>query len=116
MCRGTRSRVNRSRWGCCCPLWRPAGVCLTDSTRRLNRAGALKLIWEEREWPSATRRPHLPPGRIWPGFPLPDSYGTPARLDLPGVTLLTGGVVAIVWALVRGNQSGWGSAEIAQAA
>jgi MFS family permease len=41
---------------------------------------------------------------------LPDSYGTPARLDLPGVTLLTGGVVAIVWALVRANQSGWGSA------
>jgi EmrB/QacA subfamily drug resistance transporter len=43
---------------------------------------------------------------------LPDSYGAPERLDLPGVTLLTGGVVAIVWALVRANQSGWASAEI----
>ena len=43
---------------------------------------------------------------------LPDSYGTPERLDLPGVTLLTGSVVAIVWALVRVNQSGWASAEI----
>ena len=43
---------------------------------------------------------------------LPGSYGIPARFDLPGVTLLTGGVVAIVWALVRANQSGWGSAEI----
>jgi|SRR5271166_1328877 len=32
--------------------------------------------------------------------------------DLLGVTLLTGGVVAIVWALVRANQSGWASAEI----
>jgi EmrB/QacA subfamily drug resistance transporter len=43
---------------------------------------------------------------------LPDSYGTPARLDLPGVALLTGSVVAIVWALVRANASGWASAEI----
>ena len=43
---------------------------------------------------------------------LPDSYGAPERLDLLGVTLLTGGVVAIVWALVRANQSGWASAEI----
>jgi EmrB/QacA subfamily drug resistance transporter len=43
---------------------------------------------------------------------LPESYGAPERLDLVGVTLLTGGVVAIVWALVRANQSGWASAEI----
>ena len=43
---------------------------------------------------------------------LPDSYGARERLDLPGVTLLTGSVVAIVWALVRANQSGWGNAEI----
>jgi EmrB/QacA subfamily drug resistance transporter len=43
---------------------------------------------------------------------LPDSYGAPGRLDLPGVTLVTGGIVAIVWALVRANQSGWASGEI----
>jgi MFS family permease len=43
---------------------------------------------------------------------LPDSQGAPERLDLPGVTLVTGGVVAIVWALVRANQTGWASAEI----
>ena len=43
---------------------------------------------------------------------LPDSHGAQERLDLPGVTLLTGGVVAIVLALVRANQSGWASAEI----
>ena len=43
---------------------------------------------------------------------LPDSYGTRERLDLPGVALITGAVVAIVWALVRANQSGWASAEI----
>jgi EmrB/QacA subfamily drug resistance transporter len=43
---------------------------------------------------------------------LPGSYGAPERLDLPGVTLVTGGVVAIIWALVRANQAGWASAEI----
>lgn len=43
---------------------------------------------------------------------LPDSYGGRERFDLLGVTLVTGGVVAIVWALVRGDQSGWASAEI----
>ena len=43
---------------------------------------------------------------------LPDSYGPQERLDPLGVTLVTGGVVAIVWALVRANQAGWVSAEI----
>src|SRR5580693_6197398 len=43
---------------------------------------------------------------------LPDSHGAPERLDLPGTALPTGGVVAIVWALVRADQSGWGSTEI----
>ena len=43
---------------------------------------------------------------------LPDSYGAQERLDPLGVTLVTGGVVAIVWALVRANQAGWASAEI----
>jgi EmrB/QacA subfamily drug resistance transporter len=43
---------------------------------------------------------------------LPESYGAPERLDPVGVALVTGGVVALVWALVRANQSGWASAEI----
>jgi len=43
---------------------------------------------------------------------LPESYGAPEGLDLAGVALVTGGVVALVWALVRANQSGWASAEI----
>ena len=43
---------------------------------------------------------------------LPESYGARERLDLTGVALVTGGVVAIVWALVRANQAGWGSPEI----
>ena len=43
---------------------------------------------------------------------LPESYGARERLDLGGVGLVTGGVVAIVWALVRADQSGWASPEI----
>jgi MFS family permease len=43
---------------------------------------------------------------------LPESYGAPEGLDLAGVALVTGGVVALVWGLVRANQSGWASAEI----
>jgi EmrB/QacA subfamily drug resistance transporter len=43
---------------------------------------------------------------------LPESRGARERLDLAGVGLVTGGVVAIVWALVRASQSGWASPEI----
>jgi MFS family permease len=43
---------------------------------------------------------------------LPESHGTPERLDLAGVSLVTAGVVALVWALTRSNDAGWGSAEI----
>jgi EmrB/QacA subfamily drug resistance transporter len=43
---------------------------------------------------------------------LPESYGPPARLDLPGVALISAGVTAGVWGLVRASQAGWGSAEI----
>ena len=43
---------------------------------------------------------------------LPESHGARERLDLTGVTLVTGGVVAIVWALVRASQAGWASPEI----
>jgi EmrB/QacA subfamily drug resistance transporter len=43
---------------------------------------------------------------------LPDTYGPAERLDLPGAALVTGGVVAVVWALVRAGQAGWASAEI----
>ena len=42
---------------------------------------------------------------------LPESRGARERLDLVGAALVTAAVVAIVWALVRGDQSGWTSAE-----
>jgi EmrB/QacA subfamily drug resistance transporter len=43
---------------------------------------------------------------------LPESHGAPERLDLVGVSLVTAGVVALVWALTRANDVGWASAEI----
>jgi EmrB/QacA subfamily drug resistance transporter len=44
---------------------------------------------------------------------LPESYGASERLDLVGVGLVTGGVVALVWALSRANEVGWSSVEVA---
>jgi EmrB/QacA subfamily drug resistance transporter len=43
---------------------------------------------------------------------LPESQGAPERLDLAGVSLVTAGVVAVVWGLTRANDVGWGSTEI----
>jgi EmrB/QacA subfamily drug resistance transporter len=41
-----------------------------------------------------------------------ESFGTNASLDLRGLALVSGAVLGIVWALVRGNIAGWGSAEV----
>ncbi len=43
---------------------------------------------------------------------LPESRGAPKRLDLGGVALVTAGVLALVWALVRANDAGWSSTEV----
>jgi EmrB/QacA subfamily drug resistance transporter len=43
---------------------------------------------------------------------LQESRGPNDSLDLPGVGLASLGLLGIVWGLVRGNQVGWGSAEI----
>src|SRR3954470_19937037 len=43
---------------------------------------------------------------------LAESKGPFGRVDLPGLVLASGGLFGIVWALVRGNSVGWGSAEI----
>jgi EmrB/QacA subfamily drug resistance transporter len=44
---------------------------------------------------------------------LSESHGPYARLDLPGLALASAGLLGIVWGLVRGNQAGWSSLEIA---
>ncbi len=46
---------------------------------------------------------------------MPESFGPDAALDLRGLALVTGGVLGIVWGLVRGNLAGWGSLEVSGA-
>jgi predicted MFS family arabinose efflux permease len=41
-----------------------------------------------------------------------ESMGPDSSLDIPGLALVSGGALGIVWALVRGNQAGWGSLEV----
>jgi EmrB/QacA subfamily drug resistance transporter len=41
-----------------------------------------------------------------------ESFGPDTSLDIPGLALVSGGALGIVWGLVRGNQAGWGSVEV----
>jgi EmrB/QacA subfamily drug resistance transporter len=43
---------------------------------------------------------------------IPESYGPRSRADLVGLTLASGGILGVVWGLVRGNTAGWTSAEV----
>jgi EmrB/QacA subfamily drug resistance transporter len=43
---------------------------------------------------------------------IPESRGPDSRVDLAGLALVSGGVLGVVWALVRGNSAGWASAEV----
>src|ERR1700743_20378 len=40
---------------------------------------------------------------------IPESHGPDKSLDLPGLALVSGGVLGLVWGLVRGNDAGWDS-------
>jgi EmrB/QacA subfamily drug resistance transporter len=46
---------------------------------------------------------------------VPESTGPQAAIDLAGVGLVTAAALGIAWGLVRGNASGWGSAEVVTA-
>lgn len=41
-----------------------------------------------------------------------ESRGPVTALDAPGLALVTGAVLGLVWGLVRGNSAGWASAEV----
>src|SRR3954471_24439082 len=43
---------------------------------------------------------------------LTESHGPSTRLDLPGLGLVSGGLLAVVWGLVRANEQGWTSTTI----
>ena len=44
-------------------------------------------------------------------FGLAESRGPAARLDIPALVLVSGGVGVLIWGLVEGGQDGWGSAQ-----
>ncbi|MEJ2890895.1 MFS transporter [Actinomycetospora aeridis] len=43
---------------------------------------------------------------------VPESHGGDRTLDTPGVVLLAGAALGVVWALTRGNVAGWTSGEV----
>jgi EmrB/QacA subfamily drug resistance transporter len=43
---------------------------------------------------------------------IPESHGAREALDVRGLGLISAGALGVVWALVRGNDRGWGSAEV----
>ena len=43
---------------------------------------------------------------------IPESFGPLTHLDIGGLLLVTGAALALVWALMRGNVSGWASTEV----
>jgi MFS family permease len=42
---------------------------------------------------------------------LRESYGPPAPLDIPALVLVSAGAALVIWGVVEGGQSGWGSAQ-----
>ncbi|HEY3733433.1 MAG TPA: MFS transporter [Streptosporangiaceae bacterium] len=61
---------------------------------------------------------------FWPNVPIgllliplvfrrvEESHGPTARLDIGGLMLATGAALGLVWGLISGNSSGWGSLEV----
>jgi EmrB/QacA subfamily drug resistance transporter len=41
-----------------------------------------------------------------------ESFGADTAIDVPGLALVSGAALGIVWGLVRGNSAGWGSLEV----
>jgi MFS family permease len=44
-----------------------------------------------------------------------ESFGPDANVDIPGLALVTGAALGLVWGLIRGNAIGWGNPEIVAA-
>src|SRR5262249_11676490 len=46
---------------------------------------------------------------------IPESFGPGTGIDMLGVVLVTGAALGLVWGLIRGNNAGWTSTEVAAA-
>jgi EmrB/QacA subfamily drug resistance transporter len=47
------------------------------------------------------------------GRRIEESFGPSTALDIPGLALVTGSALGLVWGLMRGNSAGWSSLEVA---
>jgi EmrB/QacA subfamily drug resistance transporter len=58
---------------------------------------------------------NVPTGAALIGFTLrriEEQFAPPSAIDMPGIALVTGAALGVVWGLVRGNPSGWTSPEV----
>jgi EmrB/QacA subfamily drug resistance transporter len=46
------------------------------------------------------------------GFRLTETFGPESRLDIPGLGLISAGLLALVWGVINGNDMGWGSTQV----
>jgi EmrB/QacA subfamily drug resistance transporter len=44
-----------------------------------------------------------------------ESFGPSSAIDIPGLALVTGSALGLVWGLIRGNSAGWSSLEVVTA-
>ncbi len=45
-------------------------------------------------------------------YGLTETYGPEGRIDIPGLGLISAGLLALVWGVINGNDRGWGSPEV----
>jgi EmrB/QacA subfamily drug resistance transporter len=45
-------------------------------------------------------------------FRLTETYGPEGRLDIPGLGLISAGLLSLVWGVINGNDLGWGSPQV----
>ena len=48
----------------------------------------------------------------WPYARLTETYGPEGRLDIPGLGLISAGLLALVWGVINGNDLGWSSPQV----
>jgi EmrB/QacA subfamily drug resistance transporter len=46
---------------------------------------------------------------------IPEGFGSDTALDIPGLGLVSGAALGVVWGLMRGNSAGWASPEVVAA-
>src|SRR5438067_4996590 len=101
--------VPRERRGLALGAWGGIGGLAVAIGPLVGGAIVEGLSWQWIFWINVPIGLSLPPLAF---FRRPEPHGPSDRLDLAGLGLASGGLLGIVWGLVRGNSVGWGSPEI----